>query len=222
MAASDQLYVKEVNSTTVYILGDSGFTPLAVDASGPILLSNAGALYFRNGDAVYRIDGPVPPVTSEQSVSTVVAGGSRSASVAAAVLGNGVAYSHYDQTITGELMLTVDDSTGSAAGWAVSQSVSDFVWSSPGGTATSGAAIPAANFAITSVGGVTTVDGQLWAVDPAPLTGALNSPVTVLTAAADAGKGTYQVPLNVALTIPGTSNAGTYTATLTTTMSVAP
>ena len=151
----------------------------------------------------------------------MVTAGIRSASVASAVLG-GAPYSHADQTVTGELLLTIDDSTGSAAGWTVTESVSDFVWSGTGGAASAGAAIPAANFAITSIGSVVTVAGMAWSVAPAAGAGALNSPVTVLTSAADAGKGTYTLPRQVALTIPGTSNAGTYTGTLTTTMSVAP
>ena len=47
--------------------------------------------------------------------------------------------------------------------------------------------------------------------------GSLAAERTVLSAAAGGGEGSYTAPVNVQLTVPAYSRAGTYTATITTT-----
>ncbi|GAB4335081.1 MAG: hypothetical protein Kow0010_22400 [Dehalococcoidia bacterium] len=133
-----------------------------------------------------------------------------------------VSYSHNDQTSTGELTLTVSDD--GVDGWNVTVQASSFVYSGPNG----GTDIPAANFSITAANEPTVVSGQ--AVDPtggpqvpaSGATGALDVPRKVLHADAGYGQGTYEQRLDVSLTIPGMARAGTYTSTLTVTISAGP
>jgi hypothetical protein len=54
------------------------------------------------------------------------------------------------------------------------------------------------------------------------VSGTLDAPVTVLVAGAGFGQGTYTVPVNLSLAVPAESRVGTYTGTLTTTISAAP
>ncbi|MFA6112174.1 MAG: WxL domain-containing protein [Candidatus Latescibacterota bacterium] len=165
------------------------------------------------------------------SVTQAVTGGTLTASVADLALVD-VTSTHADQPSTGTMVLAADDSTGTGAGWNVTEQVTSFAYS---GT-NAGTAIPAANFAITSVAAVTSSAGQVIDVtgtDLAPtgpqsgnitagVTGSLDTPVTVLRAGATYGQGTYGQGINVTLTVPAESRAGTYTGTLTTTVTAAP
>lgn len=165
----------------------------------------------------------IAPAMATDTVVQVVAAGTRSASVANVTL-SPVAYSHSDQTNTGTLVLTADDSTGSNLGWNVTIISSAFVYSGSG----SGTNIPAADFEITSASAATRTAGQ--AVDavggpkvPAisPV-GTLDSARKVLQALVLFGNGTYTQNIGVRLTVPADSAAGTYTGVLTTTISAAP
>lgn len=172
-----------------------------------------------------------PSAFAADSVTQAVTGGSRTASVATLAL-TGVATSHTAVNSTGTMTLAADDSTGTGAGWNVTEAVSSFAYT--GGN--SGTAIPAANFSITSVGAVTSSAGQAinaTGTDAAPtgpqsanittgVSGTLDAAVKVLRAGASFGQGTYSQPINVSLAIPADSRVGTYTGTLTTTISVAP
>lgn len=133
-------------------------------------------------------------------------------------------YAHADQVNSGTLTLTSSDSGPTALGWNVTIQSSALAYSGPNG----GAAIPAANLAITVANPPTVVSGQ--AIDPtggprvpvANATGTLEVARRTLEAAADFGLGTYQQGLGVTLTVPGGSRAGTYTATLTVTIASGP
>lgn len=157
------------------------------------------------------------------TVTQTVSAGTQSATVADLTLAP-VAYSTQDQASDGTLTLTVDDSSGTSAGWSVTIQSSDFVYSGANG----GADIPAADFAITSAAAPVVTSGQ--AVDatngprvPASgATGALDTPRTVLQAAAGYGAGAYSQTLAVELTVPGMSRAGTYTGSLLVTVGAAP
>ena len=163
------------------------------------------------------------PVAAADSVTQAVTAGSRTASVAALTLGS-VEYSHSAPPSTGSMTLTADDSSGSGAGWNVTIQSSDFVYTG----ANSGTDIPAANFSLTSAATPAMTAGQ--AVDgtggpKVPSTspvGTLDSARKVIAADANFGKGTYTQALGVSLAIPAQSAAGTYTGTLTTTISAAP
>jgi hypothetical protein len=167
----------------------------------------------------------LPSVTAlgANTVTQVIAAGSRTASVADVTLG-ALSYSHSAQTNTGTMTLTADDSTGSNLGWNVTIQSSAFVYSGSG----SGSDIPAANFSLTAAGAATRTAGQ--AVDalggpkvPAisPV-GTLDSARKVLQALPLFGNGTYTQSLSVSLSVPADAAAGTYTGTLTTTISAAP
>jgi WxL domain surface cell wall-binding len=165
----------------------------------------------------------INPVAAADTVTQLITPGARSASVANASLGS-VAYSHSTQTSTGTLTLTADDSTGSNLGWNVTVQSSAFVYSGGNG----GTNIPAANFSLTSAGAPSATAGQ--AVDnvggpkvPAisPL-GSLDTARKTVQALPLFGKGTYTQALGVTLNVPAESAAGTYTATLTTTIAAGP
>lgn len=157
------------------------------------------------------------------TVTIVIAAGTRSASVADLSL-TGVSYSHSAQSQTGSMVLTADDSTGSNLGWNVTIQSSDFVYS---GSA-SGSDIPAASFSLTSASAATLVAGQAVSGVGGPKVplvspvGTLDSPRKVLQALVLFGKGTYTQSLGVSLSIPSGAAQGTYTGTLTTTISAAP
>lgn len=161
--------------------------------------------------------------SAANTVTQVITAGTRSASVADLSLSS-AAYSHSAQTRTGTMTLTADDSTGSNLGWNVTIQASDFVYS---GTA-SGSDIAAASFSLTSAAAATATAGQ--SVDAVggpkvPLispVGTLDTPRKVLQALVLFGKGTYTQALGVSLSIPAGAAQGTYTGTLTTTISAAP
>lgn len=165
----------------------------------------------------------VLPVAAADSVTQAVTAGTRSASVANLTLAS-VAYSHSDQTSPGSMTLTADDSTGSNLGWNVTILSSAFAYT--GGN--SGINIPAANFTLTSAAAPTRTAGQ--AVDTlggpnvptiSPV-GTLDTARKTVQALVLYGNGTYSQALGVSLKIPAQSAAGTYTGTLTTSITAAP
>lgn len=163
------------------------------------------------------------PASASDTVTQAVTAGTRTASVANLALGS-VTSTHSAQTSTGTMTLTADDSTGSNLGWNVTILSSAFVYSG----SNSGTNIPAANFSLTSAAAPAATAGQavdavggpkVPVVSPA---GTLDSARKTVQALALFGKGTYTQALGVSLTIPADSAAGTYTGTLTTTISAAP
>jgi len=164
---------------------------------------------------------------ADNSVAQQITAGTRTSSVASLTL-SPVGYSHVVQNVAGTLALTVDDSTGSNAGWNVTLQSSPLVWAAGTGGALSGLNIPASAFAITSAAEPVMTAGQI--IDgtggphvptAAPL-GTLDSARKTVQAAPAFGNGTYTQALGVNLTIPAYSAAGTYTALLTTTISAGP
>ena len=136
-----------------------------------------------------------------------------------------VTFSHGAQTSSGTMILTASDtSIVVGLGWNVTIQASAFVYSGAFG----GTSIPASNFALTAAAAPVKVSGQ--AVDPTngpkvPTTspiGSLDAARKVLQANALYGVGTYTQALDVSLTIPAQSRTGTYTTSLTTTISVGP
>jgi hypothetical protein len=167
-----------------------------------------------------------PALAADTVSQTITAGGGLSASVANLNFPD-VAYENATHDVTGTMVLTADDSRGSSAGWSVTIQGSDFVYTGANG----GADIPAANFALTSAQQPTALAGQpVSLVDSTgpqiPIEGivfgSLEDPLKTLRATAAYGNGTYSQDLGVTLTIPGQSKVGTYTGTLTTTISATP
>lgn len=163
-------------------------------------------------------------VAAESTTTQSIEAGTLSASLADLSLGN-VTYSHTDQTSTGTLALTADDSTGSGDGWKVSVVSSAFVYHD--GTALDPTHdLAASKFSLTSAAAPVSTAGQ--AVDTtngpkaATTTGTLEAARTVISAGVGYGQGTYTQDLGVSLAIPGQSRAGTYTGTVTTTATAGP
>jgi hypothetical protein len=123
------------------------------------------------------------------------------------------------------MILTASDTSGVVGvGWNVTIQASAFAYSGGFG----GTSIPASHFAITAAAAPIKVSGQ--AVDATngpkvPATspiGSLDGARKVLQSNALYGVGTYTQALDVSLTIPAQSRTGTYTTSLTTTISVGP
>jgi hypothetical protein len=166
------------------------------------------------------------PASAADTVILSITGSGLTASVADLTL-TSVPYQNAAHNVSGSMTLTADDSTGSGAGWNVTIISSAFVWV---GTANGGTNIPAANFALTSAAAPTMVAGQVVnvaastgpQVPPISPFGTLDSARKSLVATAAYGQGTYTQALGVTLTIPAMSRVGTYTGTLTTTITSAP
>ena len=171
--------------------------------------------------------GTALPAFADDSVLLSIGAGGRSASVADMALDTvPVQYAHTAQTRTGTMTLTADDSTGSALGWKVNVSASDFVFTD---SATDRHwDIGAANFSITAANAPAMTAGQAIDATNGPKvpsdfsSGSLESAHKVIQANADYGKGTYTQDLDVSLNIPADSRAGAYAATLTVTIAAAP
>ena len=163
------------------------------------------------------------PTLADNTVSVSVVSKSRTATVADYELAPFV-YSHQDQTKDGLLLMTVDDMTGSNAGWNVMVQASDFAYS---GTA-NGSAIPAQNFVLVSLSAPMRLAGQPIAADGGPRVpvasslGSLDTARKVLQADATFGRGLYAQTLGDSLTVPALSAVGVYTSTLTVTVNTGP
>ena len=166
------------------------------------------------------------PVLGVDTITQNITGSGLTASVADLSLVD-AAYQNTAHAVTGTMVLTADDSTGSGAGWNVTILSSDFDWV---GIAAGGQDIPAAALALTSAAAPVMVSGQV--VGVAAATGPQVPPVSpfgslavarkVLVATAAYGSGSYTQALGVTLTIPAMSRVGSYTGTLTTTITSAP
>jgi hypothetical protein len=213
-----QLYTSNTCGTPIsgqsYAMSVAGS---AVPNSPSIPYAFPGTVYARasyGGDANHN-------TSSTPCAAVGLATGSMSASLSNATF-NPLPYSNNAQVNSGQLVLTVTDPRGTAAGWSVSIVAGPFVYS---GTAIGQSSIPAANFALTATGAPTTVSGQpIGAGGPTATgaTGALSTSRTIVVASTGFGSGTYNQIVNVNLTIPGTSKAGTYTSTMTVTTAAAP
>lgn len=145
-----------------------------------------------------------------------VNGGARTAAVTGPTLA-AVTTSHSAQDSTGTSALAVDDLTGTGAGWEVSEVVTDFIYSG----AYSGTDIPAANFSIVPATPTSPNSASLTGVS-AGSGGTLDTARIVLSATAGNGVGSYAQDSDATLTVPADARVGTYTATLTTTITAAP
>jgi hypothetical protein len=126
----------------------------------------------------------------------------------------GTPYSFSPQDLSGSLTYQVIGS--GCAGWNIQVSGSDFNYSGSHG----GTAIPQGNVSITP-GAVTATTGSTANIT-AGATGTLATSLKVLSAAVDAGIGTYNQTLNVGVAIPGAARVGTYNWKITITAAAGP
>jgi hypothetical protein len=135
-----------------------------------------------------------------------------------------VTFSLSAQSNSGTMTLTATDSGPVGLGWNVTIQSSAFVYSGPN----NGTDVPATAFALTSAAAPVRVSGQAIDATNGPKVpasspvGTLNVARKVLQANTLYGVGTYTQALGVTLTIPASARAGTYTGTLTTTISLGP
>ena len=166
------------------------------------------------------------PALAADTVTLAITGSGLTASIDDVTL-TSTAYQNVAHSVTGTMTLTADDNTGLAAGWNVTLQSSAFVWV---GTANGGIDIPASRFSLTSAAVPTLIAGQVVGVaaatgpqvPPTSPLGTLDTPRKTLSATAAYGSGTYSQALGVTLTIPAMSRVGTYTGTITTTITSAP
>jgi hypothetical protein len=168
--------------------------------------------------------GATVPALADNSVVQTLNAGILTASVANGGM-SAITVSHANQTSTGTLTLSADDSTGSALGWNVTVQSSAFAYT--GDYAATQTAIGAANFSLSAAAEPTLIAGQAVSsvttatgpqVPPTSPAGTLNSARKVVMASAAYGSGSYTQALDVSLVVPADSRPGTYTGTLTTTI----
>jgi hypothetical protein len=167
----------------------------------------------------------LPALADTSTVTQVLTSGSLSASATSLALPSVVA-TNFVQTPAGSLTLTADDSRGGAGGlgWSVSIQSSAFAYAGPVG----GTDIPADNLILVTPATPAMTAGQAYDatggpnVPPTLATGPLGTARKVMTTTAAFGQGTYTQLLGVTLTVPASSKVGTYTGTLTTSISTTP
>lgn len=123
-----------------------------------------------------------------------------------------------DVSTSGSLTLTVNDGRGTKQGWTVSIASGDFIYA---GDAPGSNDIAASRFSV-NPSDPTSVEGEGLAGVTRAQGGALNAAVPVITAASGKGSGKYTQQLPVTLNVPATAPAGTYTATITVSTTLAP
>ena len=166
------------------------------------------------------------PALAADTVTLAITGSGLTASIDDVTL-TSTAYQNTAHNVTGTMTLTADDNTGMALGWNVTIQSSAFVWV---GTANGGIDIPASRFSLTSAAVPTLIAGQVVGVaaatgpqvPPTSPLGTLDTPRKTISATAAYGSGAYSQALGVALSIPAMSRVGTYTGTITTTITSAP
>jgi hypothetical protein len=178
-----------------------------------------------NFEGYTTVELPPPPYDeTEVDISATINAGVRSASLAE-VSFEAATVSHNDQDVLKDALLSVDDLSGTAAGWQVTLEASDLTFTAGPDTQHDNASIDAShlfvkgkNFAgaedtTSSITGVTLASSTLTALD---------SPYVVLSALDAQGEGAYVANLTFSLNIPANSRNGNYAGTITTTMAVAP
>ena len=134
-----------------------------------------------------------------------------------------VTVTHGSQSRPGTLVLTASDTVG--LGWKVTVQSSAMKYSGTFGT-TPANDIPAANLSLGTPAAPTRTSGQ--AIDPTNgpkavgTGGVLSSAIKVINANSGFGVGTYGQNLPLTVVIPANPRQGTYTATLTVTITVGP
>jgi hypothetical protein len=164
----------------------------------------------------YRLQNP-NLMTSNTDVAAAITAGTRSANLIVSPFA-AAGFSHGEQFVDAFAELWVDDLTGANVGWNVTESVSSLSWTATPGGPQAGAVLPPSALSVHIVGDVITADGAVWSGTTG--TGSLDSPVKVLSTSG--GSGQYHTQVTLRLTLPPQASVGTYSGTITTTISAAP
>ena len=170
------------------------------------------------------------------NVSTDLAGGALSIAVAQQSLAYGFTLDGQDQSQADAVGLEPSDLTGTGDGWSVTVSstplesasgqVVPSTWSLGLNGSTSSPSATAGLSASDDGSGTYTLPSGNTATYPVAVPGVHGStnptPATVYTAAAGSGMGSFSVPADLWLSAPANASSGTYTATLTWTISQGP
>lgn len=153
-------------------------------------------------------------VLGSTDVSVTINAGSLTLSSQASASLSSVTLAASTQTATGDLgNVTVEDNRGSGAGWNATATLTDFTCCTPTRT------VAVTNATITP-GSLTTNAGTADATAGSAHTyTSTTDQATLMTAGSDQGMGSYTVAPSLSLDVPVGSYAGSYTATVTTTVS---
>lgn len=158
--------------------------------------------------------------TVNPTVGVSIAGGSLSiAADSLTYTGNSdqLTYSHGSQQVTATTTLTADDLTGSGAGWHVTVDTGGLT-----GSNNSAHVIDASTFTVTG-GTLDATSGSTTGVTANTTDQSLGSgAVSVLSAAAGSGDGTYTEGLTIGIAVPGNQAVDDYTGSLTITIATTP
>lgn len=163
----------------------------------------------------------VPAFAAQTTISISIIPGPRTVTIDPGFVAPEVTYSDEVQHSSGSAIVTVDDLSGSGAGWHVTLQATDLIYSGPDGYAT----IPAENLTITAMGNPVMLAGQPVDAAHGPLSGesgSLDQPRVILAAAPGYGQGNYSQPLALRLDIPAMSQAGSYSGTLIVSIAAGP
>lgn len=227
------------DGSIAYVTSRNDSTVATVDVASQTITETVGVSldptvveFSPNGTFAYVVGGAANSVTpltrvlagttsGESFVSAAVTPGSITASLSDVQFG-AVTFSHDGQIVDSSATLIADDQTGLLTGWGVTVQASALQWTSPGETTNEARNIAPDRLSISVAGNVHTAAGAEFNGTVLPSASALNSAVTVMAAGTEQGSGRYEVPVALQLSIPANAASGTYTGTLTTTISAAP
>jgi hypothetical protein len=146
--------------------------------------------------------------TSDNAVVTITTqpGAGLTASITGTSFGS-IAYSFTDSApLSGTLTVTALDTRGTAAGWNIVLSATNFTGST--------GSIPVNRFSL-SAGTVTTIAGPSSGQTTSALTPVSTTAAKVWSAAIGSGDGSYSLNVPASLVVPGGTLVGTYTSVVT-------
>jgi len=131
----------------------------------------------------------------------------------------------YNQTATTSSTVVVDDSTGTGDGWQLTAAASSFTATSSSGTTTtlSGESLSVAQPTAACASGTTCTLPDDTVSYPVTLPiGSNVTPTVIASAALDTGMGEIDLPFTWSLAVPADALAGSYTSTITVSVSTGP
>jgi hypothetical protein len=167
--------------------------------------------------------GAALPVLADSSTGTAtVTGGSLTSSTPSSFTASATTLDGTDKTATYTLPITVTDATGSGAGWNFT--VTSTTFTTGGGSPHTLADNASTMTAVTAFcAASTTCTNPSNSIGyPMTLPGASATAVKMFNAAANTGMGKFTVTPSVSIAIPASTYAGTYTSTLTLSLTSAP